>query len=137
MEIFNIIAGLASIVGTVFALFAWQQARQVNQTLEQEKQRLEKKITVSLQSPTHKIELPFELRRSEFARLEILGRIGMIPMKEKGKRFEIQYLNTHDFLLKVNEIIDGNDGAHLTITCEPGELDQFDLTNFQHLFAPI
>jgi len=141
VDIFNVIAGLVSIVGTIFAYSAWRQAQQVNKTLEQEKERQNKNVKVMLKDPTHHIVLPFDLRRRETTRAEILGRIGMIPLMPlpDGKprpRFEILYTNTESFLRKMYEIIDGKDDAEFEITCESGELDQFNLAKFQHLLRP-
>lgn len=127
---------IADIVGISAALFAGYQAYKLRQERKREKERQDKKIKVILKSPTQHINLPFDLRRSETTRAEVLGRIGMIPMKEKGKRFEIQNTNTEEFLLKMYQIIDGKDDAEFIITCVPDELSQFDLTNFQHLIKP-
>lgn len=136
MEWLSPIADVVGILGAIFAGFAWWQAGKIRQELEREAQRQDKKVKVILKGPTHHIVLPFDMRRKETTRAEVLGRIGMIPMKERGKRFEIQYTNTEGFLLEMYKIIDGKDDADFIITCEPDELDQFNLTNFQHLFRP-
>lgn len=65
----------------------------------------EQKITVILNHGAKKLELPVEMRRSEFSRAEILGRIGMIPTTEKGKRFSLKYTNTREFLQQINQIL--------------------------------
>jgi hypothetical protein len=75
--------------------------------------------------------LPIELRRAELTRAEILGRIGMIPMKEKGKRFSLEYLNTSKFLRRINEIIEGHGDSDLVIPCTEEELNQFDYRKIQ------
>lgn len=137
MEPLSLIADIIGVLGAVFALFAWLQARRVRQELEREKARQNHRVKIILQSNTHKIELPFELRRAETTRAEILGRIGMIPMKEKGKRFTLEYTNTRDFLRQVNEIIDADGATLLIISCTEAELDQFDMVHFQHLFGSI
>lgn len=128
---------IADVVGISAALFAGWQAYKIRQERKQEKERRDKRVKVTLKSTTHKIDLPFELRRGETTRAEILGRIGMIPMKDKSKRFELQHLNTREFLKNVNEIMDGNDDTELVIPCTDGEIEQFNLERFQHLFAPI
>jgi hypothetical protein len=137
MEWLGYVADVVGLAGAVFALLAWLKARQLRQDQEKEKERQNKKIKVFLQSTTHRIELPFEMRRAEFTRAEVLGRIGMIPTKNPKERFRIEYLNTRDFLLKVNAIMDGAGDATLEIKCTDEELGQFDLTHFEHLFNPI
>ncbi len=69
-----------------------------------------------------------ELRRAELTRAEILGRLGMIPMKTKGSRFSLSYLNKPEFLAQINQIMDGSGDAVLTIPCTQEEFEQFDLT---------
>lgn len=95
--------------------------------LELEQKRQEQKITVTLNNGGSRLELPVELRRAEFSRAEILGRIGMIPMKEKGKRFSLNYLNSPDFLRQINQILAGEKDAILIIPCDESEFTQFAL----------
>lgn len=95
---------------------------------EEEQKRQEQRIKVILNiAGKKKLELPVELRRAEFSRAEILGRIGMIPMKEKGKRFSLSYTNTTGFLQQINQILAGKEDAILTIPCDESEMTQFDL----------
>jgi len=121
------IADAIGILGGIFALFAWLQSRKVSSALEAEKQRKDKKVRIILSYSGDKLELPVELRRGEFTRAEILGRLGMIPMNEKGKRFELRYLNTPEFLRRINEISDGNQESVLTIPCSKEEFSQFSI----------
>jgi hypothetical protein len=127
MEWFNTFGSFVSILAAFFSLMAWLKARRVQKDLQVEKARQSKSITVTLQHGGRKIELPMELRRDEFARAEILGRLGMIPMKEKGKRFSLAFLNTPEFLKQVNQIRHGHDDGVLTISCTQEEFEQFDL----------
>jgi hypothetical protein len=126
-------------VGISAALIAAWQAYKLRQERKQENKRQDSTITVSLQSPTHRIDLPVELRRREFNRAEILGRIGMIPLKDPSpnNRFKINHTNTREFLKNVNVIIDGQGDSELVISCTHEELEQFDLERFKHLLSPI
>ncbi len=72
------------------------------------------------------------MRRAEFTRAEILGRIGMIPIKtaliQKGqKRFRIKYLNNPEFLQQIDEIQEDGKQTELRIRCDQDELNQFDM----------
>ncbi|NUM45124.1 MAG: hypothetical protein HUU38_10480 [Anaerolineales bacterium] len=125
----SLIADIIGITGAIFALFAWLQARQLKKIQEIEQIRQNKKIKVVLNYGLEKIELPIELRRAEFNRAEILGRIGMIPMKDKEqKRFKLEYLHSVQFYQQVTQLMDGVNEGLLTIPCSKEEFYQFDLS---------
>ena len=128
MEWIGLVADIIGILGAIFALFAWLKARELQQELEREKMRQHKEVQVVLAHGANKIELSVKLRRAELTRAEILGRIGMIPMKKKEDRFSIAYLDTPDFLQQINQIIEGTDEGILTIACTKREFEQFDLS---------
>lgn len=71
-----------------------------------------------------RLELPLHLRAGELSRAELLGRLGMLPMKEPGKRFAIRSLSGLDFLVKLDQA--GKTGL-IEIPCSKGEIEQFDL----------
>jgi hypothetical protein len=100
----------------------------LHREFELEQKRQEQSVTVILQNGARqRLELPVELRRAELTRAEILGRIGMIPMKVKGQRFSLEYLSTPDFLRQINQIFASDSNSILTIPCNESEYDQFDL----------
>jgi len=74
------------------------------------------------------VKVPGNIRRADFSRQEVLGRIGMIPMKEKG-RFSISYLNKEAFLDNINMIAESEGDKTLYIHCTQKEIGQFDLPN--------
>ena len=129
MELLSAIADIIGILGAVFALSAWIQTRKIREELETERRRQGKRVKVILQCGADRLELPVELRRAELTRAEILGRIGMIPMKKKGERFSLGYLNTPEFLRQINLIIASHDDALLTIPCKEEEFEQFELSS--------
>lgn len=138
MEWLSLIADVVGIAGAVFALFAWIKARQIQQTLEQEKQRRNQKVSIVLKYKEDKYQLPVKIQRSEITRAEILGLLGMIPIKqpiaEKQIRFSLPYLSKPDFQIGMNEVIEGDGDAVLTIDCEKEEvLNQFDLASLVKL----
>jgi len=126
----NILGSITSILSAVFALFAWLISRKTQNELQYERKRQNKKVTVTLQYGAKQIKLPIALRRSELTRAEVLGRIGMIPMREKGKRFSIAYLNTSEFLKQINSIIENSTDEILTIPCDEREFHQFDFNTY-------
>lgn len=128
LEWVGLVADIIGILGAVFALLAWRQARQLREDLKQEQTRQNQVVQVELRQGEKTYALPvLQLRRGELSRAEILGRIGMIPMKKKGQRFEIRYTNTAEFLKQINQILDGKVDSILTIPCTDDEFEQFDL----------
>lgn len=73
------------------------------------------------------LKLPFGIRRGDFTRSEILGRVGMLPMKQKGCRFYLEYLNTSNFLEQINQVLANDDNSILIIPCNENEYAQFDI----------
>ncbi len=124
-------ADIIGILGALFALLAWLQARQVQKQFEREQQRQQKKVTVVLSHGGEKFEFPVQIQRAALTRSEILGIIGMVPMKDRGKRFTIGYLSTRDFSDEINEIGRSDGDRQLTIPCQKEEFEQFDFTHLQ------
>lgn len=127
MDYLGFVANVLGIGGAIFALLAWLKAKKIQEEMAEERSRQNKKIVVSLQYGSKQLKLPVDLRRAELSRAEILGRIGMIPMKEKGQRFTIEYLHTPEFLQQINNIIEENGEDVLTIPCNASEYNQFKL----------
>jgi len=124
---FGFIADVLSVVGTVFALFGWLQAKANHKQMTREQERMNSRIKVILKENTTKrqIVLPVHLRRLEVTRAELLGRIGMIPMKNKSNRFALNYLHTALFLEELNRIQASNQAEKLIIPCSSEEIEQF------------
>jgi hypothetical protein len=132
MKWLTIISEIFSILSALLALIAVINTHRINKKLTQERQRLDKRIKVMLQYGSESLELPMELRREEVSRAEILGRLGMIPMKvplkeEKQPRFSLKYTNKPEFLQQINDIKLSNGEHILTIPCSEDEFKQFDI----------
>jgi hypothetical protein len=130
MEWISLFADVIGILGAIFAFFAWIQARTVRKELERERARQNRTVTVVLQHGADKLPLPIELRRAELTRAEVLGRLGMIPMKQKGQRFALSYVGTAKFLEQINRIAANVGDEELIIPCTREEFEQFDLSHF-------
>ena len=92
--------------------------------------RLDEEVKVFLSFSSNeeerKIELPLLMRRRDLTRAEFLGRMGMIPMREAGKRFSLRFLATPAFIEGINKVADRKSNT-LLIPCSQEEIDQFDL----------
>lgn len=119
------------VIGALFSIVAGVYSFKVNQQLKKEKLRQNKKIPVQLVYGSKTYELPVGIRRAEFSRSEVLGYLGMLPMKDKGNRFSVGYLNTAQFFFRLNEILEGNGDSTLQIPCTEMEFNQFDLDAVQ------
>ncbi len=135
---FGLIADLVGILGAVFALLAWVWSIWNMVRANKERKRLRQRIPVILKSreSKHSLELPVHFRREELSRQELMGRIGMIPMKEKGARFEIRYTHEPDFLKAINRAKESSVSEPLVIFCSDKEIDQFDVGSGEAILMP-
>lgn len=120
---------LGAVLGAIFALGGWIQTRRLQTRLREEEERINQRIMLILEHDEVTIELPFEMRRVGLTRAEVLGLIGMIPMKIPGERFTLGYLSQPAFLQQINEIQQGSGNVVLTIPCTEAEIEQFDFQN--------
>lgn len=121
-------ADTIGIVGAVFAALAWLWAKRNNQRENKEKERLNQRIPVVLKSTesNRSLELPVHFRREELTREELMGRIGMLPLKDGGWGFSLDYLRKPNFLEEINRISVSDIEETFIIYCTDNEIDQFD-----------
>jgi hypothetical protein len=120
-------ADVIGVLGGIFALFAWLQARRLQKDVEHEKKRLNQKIAIVLQHGTEYYTLKGDTRRAEITRAEVLGRLGALPMKNKGDRYSLEYLSTAGFIQRIQKIQEGEGVDALIIPCKEEEFEKFDL----------
>ncbi|MEI6639382.1 MAG: hypothetical protein WCL46_06670 [Chlorobium sp.] len=126
---FGFIADVLSVLGAVFAGFAWWQAKRNNNQMRKEKERMNRQVKVILRlaESQRQIILPVHLRRHELTRAELLGRIGMIPRKNKGNFFALSYCHSPSFFQELNRIQASDQEENLIIPCSLEEMEQFDV----------
>ncbi len=126
---FSFFADVLSVVGSVFAFFAWLQAKINSRQMTKEKDRMncQVRVILKLAESQRQIVLPVHLRRHELTRAELLGRIGMIPRKNKSEFFILSYLNSSSFFDELNRIQTSDKEENLVIPCSLVELEQFDV----------
>jgi len=74
--------------------------------------------------------LPVIVRRLELTRAEILGRIGMIPVKnttQGDSRFGIKYINSPEFFKQIEQILESDGDTPLSIPLTEEEYNHFDV----------
>jgi len=124
----GITADVTGIFAAIFALFAWIQAT-LNHKYIKEAERLSNEkvsLVIRVRGGNDEIRLPSKIRRADLNRQEILGRIGMIPMKEPQVRFALKYLNDSEFFDQLDKIHSGTDSVEIIVYCDDEELNQFD-----------
>ena len=116
-----------------------QHQDEIEQKRERQKDEIKRKrerqkIDVILVDKNNddRFELPIEIRRGEFTRSEILGRIGMLPMKDTGSRFSFNDLGN---LRKINEILADDQLDQFEIVCDRQEIEKFKLFDEYRLLA--
>jgi hypothetical protein len=123
-----IIANVVSILAGIFAGIAAYQTVKLRRENRRLQQWIPVKITFQQKDEDPKIyEFPIQLRRGEIKRSEVLGMIGMLPMKEKAKRFEIAHFNSKAFRESLDRLLHSDAEDVLEIPCTKEELEQFDI----------
>lgn len=123
MDILDLIGNISNIAGFVGAFFS--VAIWVKMKLDEKKANEEINVFLELYNGDSLKTLPLSMLRKDISRAEILGRLGMLPMGEKGKRFSIRYLADNSFIGNINDITK-NKTNKLIILVNNDELNQFD-----------
>lgn len=127
MEIFSFLADIIGIGSAIVAILAWVNTIKIKKSQTQEKERLDQEVSITLinkDKPQDKIKLPGKIRRGDVTRSEVLGWIGMLPMRFPGGRFGIEYNNSPAFFSQLHEIHTGTK-VNFEILCTQQEMEQF------------
>ena len=123
------VSNSADIIGIISAILAAIFSIKTNIELKREKLRLRGKIQVQLKYGDKIYNLPIAIQRAELSRAEVLGRLGMIPMKAGNMqpRFSIDEVNGTNFVQAIENIKNGTGDATLIISCTENEFEQFEI----------
>lgn len=114
-------ANALQVGGAVFAALIWANQRRMERAAKESVS-----VLLTLEEEGREIPLPLEIIRRDVSRAEILGRIGMLPMRSKGARFSLRALPTPAFMRALNNVVAGRT-ATLRVPCTREELEQFEL----------
>jgi hypothetical protein len=114
----EIIGFVALIITTVNTL--WLRADRARQNAP---------IYLELHNGKRVYRLPTPVRRQDFSRAEVMGRLGTIPMRGDAQgRYKIAYISNPKFLADIERIYTDNLVEDtLVIPCDDTEYDQFDI----------
>ncbi|MFZ1389061.1 MAG: hypothetical protein WBP46_04580 [Thiolinea sp.] len=116
----GIAAGIIALMVSIsIRMYLWRKEKQDNALIDIRLHCPEPKTTITLQG---------QIRRKNLTRAEVQGLLGILPMKEKGKRYELQALNQKAFFDALEEAQVNGDIHELVIKCSAKELEQFDLS---------
>lgn len=124
--VIDLSSGIVGLISAVAATGAWLRARALADDLAAERASENEVIGIVLDCEDGRTRsLPVHLRRREFSRAEVLGRLGMMPMRSAGARFSLRFLATPQFLADLDRVqsVRGNDT--LRIPCSIAEFEQF------------
>jgi hypothetical protein len=133
----SIAANLISMSVFSFLIIENLVERQLNKQREQEKKIARQSIKIQLKNMENQEswDVPLELRRGEFSRAELQGRMGTIPLtavmadgkeRPKGARYEIKSTGTQSFYQKLNRVAAIESIDVIVIECSHDEFNQFD-----------
>ncbi len=120
IDFLGLVNDLAGFVSLIVAVMVWLKLKALDRLNE------EISVTLVLEGGKKEVSLPLVMTRKDITRAELLGRLGMLPMVEKGKRFSIRHLSTPEFFRSLNDVA-ANKTDILTIPCSEEEINQFDL----------
>ncbi len=123
-QFFDLLGKVADFAGAVGGIISAVGVLKLLARQGQEKQDV--RVLLTIQGEGRSVELPLVLKRRDVSRAELLGRIGMLPMRQKGARFSLRALSTAAFMAAVNEVVDGK-STTLVIPASREEVEQFDL----------
>ena len=130
-QVIGNIADVIALITVVISIFTWKNTQKLKNDLKKENKRKNDPIKVILNNGEEEVILPVEVSRKDVTRNEIMGRLGMIPMKgAEQRRFSIRYTTTKSFIDQIIAIYEGNSDQSLIIPCKKGEIEQFDLKAF-------
>jgi len=113
---------ISAVIAAIAATLSWHQSKKDN---KRKKQKI--KIIIKIIGDKSQIELPIKISRGELSRGELLGWLGMLPMKKEGSRFELLYLSDPKFFDELERVLSSDKKETMVIKCRKNELDQFDM----------
>lgn len=127
-KILEFISVIAAVVGAVYSfwikMYLRRKEKHDNALIDLKLRCDEANVTIILQG---------QIRRKNLTRAEVQGLLGILPMLEKGKRYELQDLNRKSFFDQLEDVQVNYSATQLVVKCTLDELKQFDLAKVKEL----
>lgn len=111
----------ASFFAMLFSFLVW-----LNQKRKERRDNALIYIRLHCNEPLVTITMQGQIRRKNLTRAEVQGLLGVLPMQEKGKRYELGALNRKVFFDELEEAQISAVVHEVSIPCTREELMQFD-----------
>lgn len=93
--------------------------------IDERKQNEKVDIKLVLQDGSYEVSIPLPMLRKDISRAEVLGRLGMIPLVDKSKKFySIAYMANPALIENIINCQLGKDDT-IPIMCTKEEIEQF------------
>lgn len=127
-DYFDKVGIAAALIAMTFSILVW-----LNQKRKEQRDNTLIYIRLRCHEPSVTITMQGQIRRKNLTRAEIQGMLGMLPMKEKGKRYELAELSRSIFFDEMEEAQINNAVMEVVIPCSAVELQQFDPLKLREL----
>ena len=125
LDKFGMATGFVSLLVSVsIRLYLWRKEKRDNDLIQ---------VRLVLNNPDLIITLRNRIRRKNLTRAEVLGLLGMLPMKDGGKRFALSGLSEQAFLVRLEDAQVNHTVNDVLVPCTQAELQQFDLVLLEKL----
>ncbi len=122
------VALLTTFITMVFSVLIW-----LHQKRKEKRDNALIHIRLRCDNPAVTITLQGQIRRKDLTRAEILGLLGMLPMKTKGQRYELSNLNKQVFFDELEDAQINSLITEVIIPFQQDELLQFDYTKLREV----
>lgn len=118
----------AALIAMVFSFLIW-----LNQKRKERRDNTLIYIRLQCDDPQVIITMQGQIRRKNLTRAEILGLLGMLPMKNPKERYELSNISKSVFFEALELAQIDNNIAEVVIPCEKNEITQFDLIKIKNV----
>lgn len=117
-------------IGIVVGIFTGMISLMIWFYLLRKEKRDNDLIAITLHVPESHLTatLPGKIRRKNLTRAELQGLLGMLPMQEAGKRYQLPALNDPAFFDGLMKAQVDRDIHEVVISCDQEDLQQFNQT---------
>lgn len=115
---------IALLVSVSIRVYLWRKEQRDNDLIHIRLQVAESDVLIALHG---------QIRRKNLTRAEVLGLLGMLPMRDEGKRYSLSKLSHPVFFAELEDAQVNGAVLDVTIPCSLMELRQFDFLKLREV----